>query len=104
MNFLDSKDIFKDEIDYEKVQEKFLHYATHNYFSVSSSLIAPSLRKTMDSLEKSDLKSTFEPWNMVYPNNINFETNKDIDSALVVLKKDYNYLMSKPFTKNFCQE
>ena len=104
MNFLDSKDIFKDEIDYEKVQEKFLHYATHNYFSVSSSLIAPSLRKTMDSLEKSDLKSTFEPWNMVYPNNINFETDKDIDSALVVLKKDYNYLMSKPFTKNFCQE
>tara|TARA_B100000787_G_C16187819_1_gene295698 strand:+ start:699 stop:2333 length:1635 start_codon:yes stop_codon:yes gene_type:complete len=105
MLFLKNNYKFKNEMEYLNSSNKFLHYATHNYFSISNSLIAPSLKKHLNNFNNNKFKSTFEPWNMVYPDS-NFGNNKckinTISSGLIILKNDYNYFSEPPMIINIC--
>ena len=57
---------FEDKDELLLAKEKFLHYATHNYFSISNSLIAPTMIDSINQFEKDKFKTTFEPWNMAF--------------------------------------
>ena len=105
MLFLKNNYKFKNEKEYLSSSNKFIHYATHNYFSISNSLIAPSLKKDLNNFKNKKFKSTFKPWNMIYP-DYNFENNKckinTISSGLIILKNDYNYFSQPPIIINIC--
>ena len=91
MSFLKENYDFKNKQEYIKCKEKFLRFATHNYFSISKSCISPSLKDNIDDFDQDKFAFTFNPWNMVYPKS--FHTDNEylsdkITSALVILKND----------------
>ena len=99
MSFLKDNYNFENEQEYFKSKEKFLHSATHNYFSSSKSCISPSLINKIDDFDQNKFAFTFKSWNMVYPKSF-YEDNEypsdEINSALVILKNDYDYLNESP--------
>ena len=87
------------------IRKKFIHLATHNYFSISNSLIAPSLKSIKHNFNNHDFKSTFTAWNLIYPDS-SFAYKKSelerIGPAYVVLRQDYDYFLEKPNSINMC--
>jgi len=105
MTYLKSNYTFKNKREFTKSREKLLHYATHNYFSISNSLIAPSLKETLNEFNQNEFQNTFAPWNLVYPNSFydNNEFKKDtIHSGLIIIKNDYDYFLESPRVINLC--
>jgi len=105
MNFLKINYNFKNKHEYLIARNKFLHYASHNYFSTSKSLVAPSLKESVINFKNiNKFKSTFQGWNMVYPDfDYNFDKIINKTSGLIILKNDYNYFSGEPIIINLCE-
>ena len=100
VNYLSRINAFDDKKEENLSIKKFVHYGTHNFFSLSSSSAAPSIIKNYnDLLNKVDKNSTFVPWNMNY-HNLKMNHDEYLDSKpFIVLRNDYNYFKEISKTK-----
>ena len=108
MDFIDLNYDFKSDKEYIESRNKFMHYATHNYFSISNSLIAPTLKPIIKNFDSINFDSTFKGWSMYYPNFSsqfnNYSETNFISSGIIILKNDYDYFFTKPTIINLCDK